>query len=384
MADFLEGLLAQYESRKGEFADLLRAEATAGESDYERLVRRHWAPLPAGGGAFDWPACAVDGSVRSVGLDSGSTYVVVRALCIGGDGFEKSAIEAQILPAAMDRQTASRVTDLLQQNVEIGLAASVAEHFAPPGSVVFLDGALYGRLPHLFPLALEDAGSLSGLPEQILTRYLSLLDAARRRDIRLIAVSKTSREATHFKLWRRAERAAQAVAAGGGDATATQAETEARAGAVPLTDSQMIHRWTDRSAGISTPVVLGTWSFTGGSSALLDRPEVAASPAIASCFVRLADFDDALRVDVPCHQLGADIALGSLDGGLLPGGVEAARPLVDALAADYGGSEVYNALLYGVDREVRLPREVVTDVYLPLLGEQVGAEIRLDRSERRF
>ena len=232
-----------------------------------------------------------------------------------------------------------------------------------------MDGALYGRLPHLFPLALEDAGSLDGLPERILTTYLRLLHVAKERGVRLIAVSKTSREATHFQLWRRSERAP-------GDTS--------REASLPLTDSEMIHRWTDRAAGVSTPVLLGKWSFTGGSRSLLEREGVAESPAIASCFIRLADFDDALRVDAPAHQLGSSMTLGELEGEVLPGGVEAARPLIDALVADYGGSEVYNALLYGVDREVRLARDVATEVYLPMIGEMLGCEVRMNRSERRF
>lgn len=369
MADFIEDLLAQVDERRDELAAHFRIEASEGESEYQRLVRRHWSALPARTDHRLRQAYAVDGSVRAVGLDNGSTFVIVRALCIGGGGFEKSAIRIEVLPPSMPRQTSSRVVDLLQQLIEIGLACDVVEHSAESDSVVFLDGALYGRLPHLFPLSLDDAGGLNELPEHILTAYLRLLEVARRRGIRLVAVSKTSREATHFKIWRRAERSA--------DDPSSDAS-------VPLTDSEMIHRWTDRTAGISTPVVLGTWSFTGGSSSMLDRPEVAESPAIASCFVRLDAFDDALRIDVPAHQLGADVRLGELDGEPLPGGIEAARPLVDILVADYGGSEVYNALLYGVDREVRLPRDVVTDVYLPLVREQLGCDVALDRSERRF
>ena len=52
--------------------------------------------------------------------------------------------------------------------------------------------------------------------------------------------------------------------------------------------------------------------------------------------------------------------------------------------SDYGGPEVYNALLYSVDREVRLARSTVAEVYLPLVEDLLGVELRLDRSERRF
>jgi hypothetical protein len=60
------------------------------------------------------------------------------------------------------------------------------------------------------------------------------------------------------------------------------------------------------------------------------------------------------------------------------------EPVLQALAADYGGLEVYNALLYSVDREVRLRRDQVLEVYLPLIEDVTGVPLRRNRSERRF
>jgi hypothetical protein len=111
---------------------------------------------------------------------------------------------------------------------------------------------------------------------------------------------------------------------------------------------------------------------------------VAASPAIVSFFARLADFDDALRVDVPAHQAGHGAALVDLEAGVLPDGCEAVREAVEILQADYGGLEVYNALLYSVDREVRLRRDLVLEVYVPLIEDMMGVEVRRNRSDRRF
>ena len=179
------------------------------------------------------------------------------------------------------------------------------------------------------------------------------------------AVSKTSREATHHRLWQREEGHEEPIPEG-------------------LSDGALVHRFTEQRAGLSTPVLLGTWSFTGGSRALLERPELADGPAIVSFFLRLAPFDDALRVDVPATLCGDDTRLAALDGGLLAGGPEALAPCVARLRADYGGPEVYNALLYSVDREVRLARSTVAEVYLPLVEDLLGVELRLDRSERRF
>jgi hypothetical protein len=48
--------------------------------------------------------------------------------------------------------------------------------------------------------------------------------------------------------------------------------------------------------------------------------------------------------------------------------------------------EVYNVMLYSVDREVRLRQMTMDEVYLSMIQSALGndIEIRLDRSERRF
>jgi len=364
MADFLDKLSDAVAARRDELAGHLQAEAAPGEEALEALVREHWLPLPPTREAGRWRAYAVDGSISEVSLDSGATVIIVQSLCLGDDAYEQTGVALEILPAAMPRPTAARIADLMLQQRELYQACEAVEH-VDPGSVVFLDGALYGRLPQLYALPPEYLERYRSLPDTVLDNYLKLLQTARDRSVRLVAVSKTSREPTHCKLWLRRRGLAVDVPR-------------------DLTDSEMIHRWTDRRAGVSAPVALGTWGFTGGSRQLLDRPEVSASPAIVSFFVRLADFDDALRVDVPAGQVGSPLALGDLEGDVLDGGAPAVRATIDLLAADYGGLEVYNALLYSVDREVRLKRAVVAEVYLPLIESQLGQPVRLDRSERRF
>jgi len=364
MADFLDKLSAAIETHRPDLEARLRTDALPGEAALQRLVQEHWGPLPPPPPAADWAAYAVDGSVSQLDLDNGAYLVIVQALCLGEGAHEASAADVEILPPATPRPTAGRVADLLQQKLELYLAGETVDA-AAPGSVVFLDGALYGRLAQLYALPPADLPTHGDLPETVLDNYLSLLEQAERRGVRLVAVSKTSREATHCRIWLRARSLRHDVP-------------------FELTDSEMIHRWTDRAAGVSAPVVLGTWGFTGGSRDLLDREDVRTSPAIVSLFTRLADFDDALRIDVPARQLGHDLRLGDLDGAPLDGGCAAARPVLDLLAADYGGLEVYNALLYSVDREVRLHRHVVTEVYLPLIEAQLGRPLRMDRSQRRF
>jgi hypothetical protein len=364
MPDFLDQLSEAVAARRDELARHVRPDAAPGEEALAAFVHEHWLPLPAPSDPGAWAAYAIDGSVSEVSLDNGSTVVIVQALCLGDNAYEDSAVAIEILPAATPRPTAARIADLMQQEKELYLAGETVGK-VPPGSVVFLDGALYGRLPQLYDLPPEYLEQYASLPAGVLDNYLHLLHKAHDRDVLVVAVSKTSREPTHCKLWLRARDLDLDVPR-------------------DLTDSEMIHRWTDHAPGVSVPVVLGRRGFTGGSRNMLDRPEVNRSPAIVSCFVRLADFDDALRVDVPACQLGSPLALGDLEGDVFDDAPAALRRLVDVLRADYGGLEVYNALLYSVDREVRLKRGVVAEVYLPLIERQLGQPVRLDRSERRF
>lgn len=379
MADFLDTLTAQIERDRARLTAALGGETTPAGDALPAYVASHWHPLPPPPGAATWPAFAVDGSIAQVDLDDGSYLFIVRALALGDGGqvFQRGGME--VLPPSTAASTASRYADLLQRHHELGVACEVAA-VAAPGCVLFLDGALYGWLPQLYSLPGEsgadgdrDAGVAAGahLPDAILAAYLELLATARARDVRIVAVSKTSREAAHCRLW---------LADDGRDGES----------AVPdeLTDSAMIHRFTNERAGVSTPVVLGTRAFVGGSRAILERPEVAASPAIVSCFARLAELDDALRIDVPAYQCGlasslADVA-GAHGGAVVPEGVAAIAPTLALLQADYGGLSVYNALLYAVDREVRLQRSMVADVYVPVIEQMLGVRVRLDRGERRF
>ncbi|MCW5852811.1 MAG: hypothetical protein KIT87_22255, partial [Anaerolineae bacterium] len=96
-----------------------------------------------------------------------------------------------------------------------------------------------------------------------------------------------------------------------------------------------------------------------------------------------AEGDDAMRVDIPAFCADCDERLGDLDAEVLDSRYDVAA-IVRLLLADYGGFEVYNALLYGVDREVRLHRTTMNEVYVRLIAEMTGCEVRLDRSDRRF
>jgi hypothetical protein len=114
----------------------------------------------------------------------------------------------------------------------------------------------------------------------------------------------------------------------------------------------------------------------------LEGANLKTAPAIVSFFIRFADFEEPLRIDVPAFCVGRNERLGDLDEMLIE--KDSIEPIVRLLMDDYGGIEVYNALAYVVDREVRLSKQKMYDIYLPMVADMLGEEIRLDRSERRF
>ncbi len=63
---------------------------------------------------------------------------------------------------------------------------------------------------------------------------------------------------------------------------------------------------------------------------------------------------------------------------------ETVEPIVGQIESDFGGRDVYNALLYIVDREVRLGGKAVDTVYKSVLGKEMGVTLDYDRSSRRF
>lgn len=370
MPDFVSKLAARIDERKESLAQTLEANAQAQEAALRDLMERHWHRLPGdlAAGTRLGPAFAVDGSARRVNLANGAILFAAQALLIGEDRTETD-VDIEILRGTIPRGSVERFADLFMHRLEIGLARDYAHH-VPEGSVIFLDGALYGQLPQLYPLTIEGIEDLvireriEKYPQEIAQAYLDLFAECARGHRFLISIAKTSREATHAKIWARQE---------GADSLPLE---------VP--DSEMIYRWTGDEKGYSTPVILGDWGFTSGSRELIEHGDLGGAPAIVSFFVRLADFDDAVRVDVPAFCVGDNRRLGAVTGEILEPNTAAFHAILEILAGDYGGLEVYNALLYTVDREVRLERRTMNHVYLSLIQSKLGREIRLDRSDRRF
>ncbi|MCI0476506.1 MAG: DNA double-strand break repair nuclease NurA [Anaerolineales bacterium] len=385
MPNFIDRLsekLSDAQTRE-QLRQTLSKDALPHEASLQRLVQEHWRTLPKIKTAELRPAFAVDGSRAVRHLANGAYLFVAQALIVGeraGQRLEATDVDVRILPGATPTPFVERFAELMMHRLEATLARDHAKTI-PQGGVIFLDGALYGQLPQLYQ-ARHDIGdneaatfakeALNENVEQILRAYLHLFQATVARNLWLISIAKTSREATHTKVWWRNKYSQEL----GKDQE--------------ISDSEVIYRWTERAAGYSTPILFGKRSFAKQPEAVV-FDKVKDAPAIASFFVRLADFDDALRIDVPAICLGRAEKIGDIetDAEILldqPADLERVATLLELLRADYGGLEVYNALLYSVDREVRLRQEMMDEVYLSLIQNSLGAdiELRLDRSERRF
>lgn len=374
MANFIDRLSEQVEEKKSGLIKTLRPEADVHERPLAELVRQHWHRLPHLDVLERHPAFAVDGSRAVRHLANGSYLFVAQALIIGAGAnapLEDTRVDIEILPGIVPTPFVERYAELMMHHLEISLASEHAAEM-PMHSVLFLDGALYGQLPQLYPFRQTFVEIPNNdLPQRTLDKYLRLFEHCAARKLMLVSIAKTSRQATHTRVWWRKKYGAD-----------LPKERE-------IADSECLYRWTENAAGFSTPILFGKRAFEQQPEAIVFE-QVQNLPAIASFFVRLADFDDVLRVDVPATCLGRSETMRDIETNaevLLdqPSDLHVMN-LLALLKADYGGREVYNALLYSVDRQVRLHQDTMDQVYLTLIQSALGlqGELRLDRSERRF
>ncbi len=328
----------------------------------EQVLNNWHTPLPERTSESKRPGYAIDGSSRRANLVNGSTMLVAQALLIG-EGLNERLVDFWILPGTVRASQVDRFADLMRQSLEIQLAKDCASRI-PEGSILYLDGAIYGTLPQLYPLRGQGIPPDRDYASILLRHYHELFHLCETRNVQLISIAKTNRQALFSKLLQKR--------LGRPDEDIHE-----------ISDSALFDGLTDGKSGYSTPFILGKYSFSAGASTvLLEKGDVKFEPAIVSFFVRLQDLDDALRIDVPASCVGDQRRIGDLEFDLLP--AESVVPIIDVLRGDYGGFQVYNALAYVSDIEVRLTKQKMYDIYLPMIADILGEEIRIDRSERRF
>jgi hypothetical protein len=362
------------------------------KSDYERKlkegVKGKWLKLPEPETVKD-REFAVDGSMAYRSLANGYDLFFARSLLIGNNDFEeKKKFRFEVLRSVEDPDEAGRFLRLLMEYLEVKVVLDNIHDLSD--SIVFMDGSLYGRFTHYYREILVHG--FEGLPLELISSMERLFRGCAKNDILLIGISKHSRSrALSHAIFR--------------EMFGKDVDRSSRA-FIP-SDVEMIYRWLKDMPGFSMPLVLGDYavyweidSLMSDARPFLDKhfPDLDAekkrwgkevleaipnSPAIAITYLLPEKGELPMRIDVPCNQLGIESRIRDVSpaGFDLP---EKMEPIISTVLASRGGRDVYNALLYVVDREVRMRKATVDTVYKSILGDELGGVIEYDRGTRRF
>jgi hypothetical protein len=358
MPSFIQQYLNEMTAKSGRFAECFGKEP---RNDDERALaaelRARWQPLPFGPDPPLRPAFAVDGASGSRPLMNGASFLVAQSLLAGRD-IEESMVRVEVARGG-DAWNADRLVDHIRQYCEAAIAAKNLDRMA--GGMLLMDGSLLADIAHILtlrPMVLADGTDLRA---ELTHAFLNLVEGCRTRDILLVGISKTTRDSLlHPSL-------------------ADDPRPSKR-----LCDAEILHRFGEGRPGFSPPILFGTdaiqVSWDKQEPGL--RARAGALPCIAVMYVRLAGGEDALRVDVTGCGIGRKDTLLGLTRAW--GTAAEVEPLIRRLMAQYGGANVYNAPLYGVDRMVRLSGKMMDGAYMALLREATGAPVQADRGARRF
>jgi hypothetical protein len=172
-------------------------------------------------------------------------------------------------------------------------------------------------------------------------------------------------------------------------------------------DVELLYRWKHGETGYTTPLMLGDYAIAKQIKQLEREPEkyreryfnhippdrrdwatqvisnIPSSPAIIMFHMIPRAEAQPLRIDIPACSLGIRKKITDVRPFefIDP---EKVTEVAQQITADFGGRDVYNALLYIVDREVRLGSKTVDSVYKSVLSKELGYSIEYDRSTRRF
>jgi hypothetical protein len=382
--NFINEFIEVLEKRRGEFKLLFNGgkELNEIEVSLRNHLEDHWHENPSPRKIFE-KEFSVDSSSASRSLANGIDLFIVRALMIGSDRTERKKLKLEMLKGISDPTIASTFERVLRDLIEVEIVVNNCEHLG--NSLVMIDGNLYGRFTHLLKqLFLK---GWEALPLRLFEAMQTLFQICTERNIVLMGVSKFSKTRVFC--------------------SAMLSELGFHITDSDYLDVELLYRWKQGEVGFTTPLLLGEYAFKDEVRAMSEEPEkyieryfgniapelkdwgteiierVPVAPAIIMFHLIPSKFEQPLRIDVPasCFGLHDKIMDVSPYRFLKPGIVES---VVQQLMEDWGGTDVYNALLYVVDREVRLGRDVVDSVYRSLLGKELELPIMYDRNTRRF
>ena len=353
------------------------------EATLKEELENHWHALPEPMNTFA-EEFSVDSSSASRTLSNGVDFFIIRALMLGTGNYSKPKLRFEMVKGIRDYNVITSFERILRDLIEIEIVLDNINDI-PENSIVLIDGNLYGRFTHL--LQELHLGGWYHLPLELLAAMQRLFDECEKRGIMLVGVSKFSKTRV---------------------LTTALLRTSYPSMSEPdFLDVELLYRWKHGETGHTTPLMLGDYAIAKQITQLEDNPEkyrdryfsrispdrrdwatqvisdIPYSPAIVMFHIIPKADAQPLRIDIPACSLGIRKKITDIRP------FEFIEPRIvsdvaQQITSDFGGRDVYNALLYIVDREVRLGVKTVDTVYKSVLGKELGFPIEYDRSTRRF
>ncbi len=353
------------------------------ETVLKEELEHHWHKLPEPMNLFK-EEFSVDSSSATRTLSNGVDFFIIRALMLGTGNYSKPKLRFEMVKGIRDYNVITGFERILRDLIEIEIVLDNIEDI-PEHSVVLIDGNLYGRFTHLMKEL-----QLSGwyhLPLELLDAMQRLFIECEKRGIMLVGVSKFSKTRVLT--------------------TALLRTSYPNVTDPDYLDVELLYRWKHGETGYTTPLLLGDYAISKEIMQLEREPEkyrdryfdhispdrrdwatkvisdIPYSPAIVMFHLKPQQDAQPLRIDIPACCLGIRKKITDVRPFefIEP---EKVAEVAQQITSDFGGRDVYNALLYIVDREVRLGVKTVDSVYKSVLGKELGFPIEYDRATRRF
>ena len=381
---FVGEFVEEIRRKHAEFSRLLGLDERALklESELERELNNVWCPLPTSKPTYS-NEYAIDSSSASRSLSNGIEFFITRALMLGTGDFREPMLRFEMIKGSTDYSATAEFERIQRDLMEIQIISENIDKIQDE-SMVLIDGNLYGRYTHL--LNEINIDNWRTLPLELIEAMQNLYQTCQKRNIMLVGVSKFSKTRVLTAALKR--------------------ELGYSFTAPEYLDVELPYRWRLGKTGYTKPLMLGTYAIKNAESILKPTEyrnknfgsiqdsarqkwatkilrEFPGAPAIVMFHMIPKAHTQPMRIDIPASCLGITSKIMEVNpfDFIDPEYVE---PVVSQLVSDFGGRDVYNALLYIVDREVRLSGKAVDTVYKSVLGAELGISLDYDRSSRRF
>lgn len=352
------------------------------ELELEKELDNNWHPLPENLDTYS-AEYAIDSSSASRSLSNGIEFFITRALMLGTNNFSEPKLRFEMIKGSTDYSATAEFERIQRDLMEIQIIIDNVDK-VQDNSIVLIDGNLYGRYTHL--LDEINIENWRDLPLELIDSMQELYRICQKRSIMLVGVSKFSKTRVLTAALKR--------------------ELGYGVTGPEYLDVELLYRWKLGQTGFTRPLMLGTYAIKNADS--ITKPtkyrstnfgsikdperkkwatdvirEFPAAPAVVMFHMIPKAYAQPMRIDIPANCLGYTNKIMEVSpfDFIEP---ETVEPIVGQLVSDFGGRDVYNALLYTVDREVRLGGKAVDTVYKSILGTEMGVTLDYDRSSRRF